>query len=281
MASSAAIAEDVSIAGTTVVCLLLLAQLPAMYTVITKTKSVAHLSVAPTVAQMANFVSWVVYALFGNIIAVLRVNVIGVAFGIGYLTVFFVYARGRQWWALVYFSIAATLAFGAIFAGIIVPTSLTNDTKVLALGYVALVCNVVMFAGPIAQLVRAGAGRAAASRASASTARFARPRAPPPIFPPTLRTLATHSPCVWRPAERGLSIYGPRCNPHATNPRWPGVRGPLVHLRLPIQQLDCRRPQRRRYLLVRLAADWRCIHHRAGAVRPHTPPQAGRHGCGQ
>lgn len=154
--NAAAIAEDVSIAGTVVVVLLLLAQLPAMWTVVTKTRSVAHLSVGPTVAQMANFVSWVVYGLVGKVVAVLRVNAIGVAFGLGYLAVFLAYARGPHWWSLVRLIIAAVVIFGTVFAGIIIPGSLTTDEKVKALGFVALICNVAMFAGPLTQLVCGG-----------------------------------------------------------------------------------------------------------------------------
>ena len=49
-------------------------QLPAMWTVITKTKSVEHLSVLPTVGQFSNFIAWVMYGIIKSEMQILQVR---------------------------------------------------------------------------------------------------------------------------------------------------------------------------------------------------------------
>jgi uncharacterized protein with PQ loop repeat len=119
-------------------------QLPAMYTVIFKTKSVEHLSVAPTVGQASNFAMWVVYGIVGNELAVLRVNAVGVGFAVVYICIFLIYATKQNFKILV-ISLSATIVISTcILAGVIVPTSIPQDTKISILGGIAVACNVVM-----------------------------------------------------------------------------------------------------------------------------------------
>jgi len=130
--------------GTGVAACLMAAQLPACYIVITKTKSVAHMSVVPTVGQAANFIAWTAYGLVAKEQQVLQVNAIGVGFSVVYGAIFLIYARGKHWWTLLA-TLCATLAILAgTFAAIIIPGAIDHDAKVQALGYVAVVGNVIM-----------------------------------------------------------------------------------------------------------------------------------------
>ena len=142
MTDAASIVSDV---GTGVAALLMASQMPVMYTVITKTHSVAHISVLPTVGQFSNFLCWVVYGLVAPEMALLRVNGIGVGFALIYITIFLIYAKGAHWWQFVYTISAMAVLFGGAFAGVIVPDAVSHDLKVQLLGYLAVACNVAMY----------------------------------------------------------------------------------------------------------------------------------------
>jgi hypothetical protein len=151
MSDDTPIQEGFSTAGTVMVVLLLCSQLPAMYGVVFKGTGVDKLSPIPTVGQMGNFVSWVVYALVADEIALLRVNAIGVGFGVLYLSIFLVYTRGPKLRQLLVFLTAVLLGF-ALVLGLIVGVMSDHAAKVNALGWVALVCNTLMFAAPLASI---------------------------------------------------------------------------------------------------------------------------------
>lgn len=104
----------------------------------------------PLPGQFANFISWVVYALLKGDRAILQVNVIGVAFSLVYGTIFLTYARGHNWYVLAGSITAAVIGLGAIFAGVVMPSALSNDQKINALGIVAVIANTIMYASPLA-----------------------------------------------------------------------------------------------------------------------------------
>ena len=103
---------QVSTIGTVLVFFMLCSQLPAMYTVIRYTKSVANLSVLPTCGQMANFATWVVYGFYKSDPNIWRVNLIGVGFAVFYLTVFLIYATGANRTALYQTLLAVLVVLG-------------------------------------------------------------------------------------------------------------------------------------------------------------------------
>lgn len=141
----------VSTFGTIMVFIMLSAQLPAIYSVVTKTKSVEHLSVAPTVGQLANFVTWTIYAVAKGDPNILRVNVLGIAFAVGYLAVFFWYAVGRNRRLLYALTAALLLLVGALEAAFVF--GITDETaRQTAMASFAVACNVAMYAAPIGQL---------------------------------------------------------------------------------------------------------------------------------
>lgn len=146
--------NGVSITGTVFVFFLLCSQIPAFYNVIRHTKSVEHLSVGPTLGQGSNFVLWVVYGLVQSEAAILRVNAIGVGFTVVYLGIFLVYARGQQWATIVKVAVGSIAACIVVLAPLALTPTLELSAKITAIGSIAVVCNTIMYAAPISQLVR-------------------------------------------------------------------------------------------------------------------------------
>lgn len=140
----------VSASGTAAVVLLLLAQMPDMYKLYKGKISISDLSVVPSIGQLGNFVAWVTYALVKNEPALLRVNAIGVGIGLFYLAVFTFYSDRAGKLAILRlaggsFAVLA-IAYGAIIG------AMSGDARVTALGWAAVLCNVIMFAAPLAAI---------------------------------------------------------------------------------------------------------------------------------
>ena len=101
--------------------------------------------------QASNFVAWVVYAIVFGDPNLLRVNVIGCGFSALYFTIFAFWSTGnnrRQFFMLL----AAFLGvMGAIFCGVLL-SGASHDTQVSILGYIAMLCNVIMYVFPLAAI---------------------------------------------------------------------------------------------------------------------------------
>ena len=110
------------------------------------------MSILPSIGQFANFVAWCVYGIVGNEPALLRVNAIGVGFALFYFAVFLTYAVGAHRRNLVAALLGAGLGLSLLFTALIVGPGLATPTRILALGYVAMSANVVMYASPIAAI---------------------------------------------------------------------------------------------------------------------------------
>lgn len=81
---------------------------------------------------------------------------IGLGFSVIFLSFFLYFAKGAQFKALVTSMLVGGVVLAAVYAGVIAP-SYDHDTKVSVLGGLAVAFNVVMYAAPISQLVRAPA----------------------------------------------------------------------------------------------------------------------------
>jgi hypothetical protein len=102
------------------------------------------------IGTWANTSAWVVYALLIKDNAILIVNAIGAGIALIYLGVFLLYSPSISRTAL---HLAGVLAASAVvYSSIALPTSIPIADKVLAMGSVAVACNVVMYAAPLAQL---------------------------------------------------------------------------------------------------------------------------------
>jgi uncharacterized protein with PQ loop repeat len=154
-APSSPLIEAVSTTGTVLAFLMFMAQMPSMYVVIFKTKSVERLSILPTIGQSLNFLSWVFYTLANGDGNVFRVNAIGCGFAAFYLGVFLVYTRGKEAWTrLLTLLGASVLVFGGLWAGISLGVA-DLDARISGLGAVAVACNVAMYGAPIRAIVTA------------------------------------------------------------------------------------------------------------------------------
>jgi hypothetical protein len=93
-------------------------------------------------------VSWVVYALQNGDPALLRVNAIGCGFAVFYLAIFLSYSKGEALRKLFFFLGAVLAVGGGLWAGISLGV-IDKDTRISALGAVAVACNVALYAAPI------------------------------------------------------------------------------------------------------------------------------------
>lgn len=144
----------ISTAGTVLAACLFSAQLPAMYFVAFRGAPISKLSFLPTIGQAGNFAAWVVYGLFANESAVLRVNVIGCGFAAFYVLMFLIYSTGAARLRIAGMAASAVVVLAALFAGcIFIPQS--HDDAVSALGWAAFGLNTIMYASPIAAVYRA------------------------------------------------------------------------------------------------------------------------------
>jgi len=83
---------------------------------------------------------------------------IGLGFSVVFLSFFLYFAKGAQFKALLTSMLVGGVVLAAVYAGVIAP-SYDHDTKVSVLGGLAVAFNVVMYAAPISQLVRAAAAQ--------------------------------------------------------------------------------------------------------------------------
>jgi hypothetical protein len=81
---------------------------------------------------------------------VLQVNVIGAAFAVAYLAVFFAFSVSKVHTGAAIAGVLAVCA--AVYGGISLPASLPHDQKASIMGSVAVACNVFLFASPLAQV---------------------------------------------------------------------------------------------------------------------------------
>lgn len=141
--------NGISLAGTALALMMFCSQIPT-YIVVVRNRTVGNLSVLPTIGTWANTSAWVVYALLIKDNAILIVNAIGAGIALIYLGVFLLYSPSISRTAL---HLAGVLAASAVvYSSIALPTSTPIADKVLAMGSVAVACNVVMYAAPLAQL---------------------------------------------------------------------------------------------------------------------------------
>lgn len=143
------ILDGISAAGTVLAVLLFCAQIPTYY-VIVKNRAVGSVSILPTLGLWANTSAWVVYALLIKNHSILIVNVIGAVLGLLYLAVYLTFSPTTGRTALL---LAAVLAVCAVvYCGIALPPRVLLEDKSSAMGSIAVACNVLMFASPLAQL---------------------------------------------------------------------------------------------------------------------------------
>jgi solute carrier family 50 protein (sugar transporter) len=143
--------DAVALAGTALVFLMLSSQLPAMWRVIRYTRSVAGLSVAPTVGQLANFATWVIYGLTKDDWSIVRVNLIGCGFGVFYLAIFLCYASGSNQTQLHKLLVGSVLLIGGTETAFYLGVS-DHNLRLTLMGWLAVACNVLMYAAPIGSL---------------------------------------------------------------------------------------------------------------------------------
>eukprot|EP00386_Alphamonas_edax_P012097 GDKI01037934.1.p1 GENE.GDKI01037934.1~~GDKI01037934.1.p1 ORF type:complete len:260 (-),score=68.33 GDKI01037934.1:37-816(-) len=142
--------NGLGIAGTVLVFFMLCAQLPAMWTVVFRTKSVENLSVLPTIGQLMNFTAWTLYGIEVNDASVLQSNVIGIFFAVGYLCVFTTYSKPQSRHRLLKLLGIVCAVFGAVEIAIFLAVT-DKDTRVTALGSVSVICAAIMYGAPIKQ----------------------------------------------------------------------------------------------------------------------------------
>ena len=142
MAPPQALIDGVSYTGTAVACILIASQCPLMWEVYKGKRSINDMSPWPTVGQMANFLSWCVYGLEQGDPNILRVNVIGVVFCLGYFGMFCAYATGPARATFFKLLVAFVLVQGAFFGGVLGAGGLTTASRVSLLGYWAVGANV-------------------------------------------------------------------------------------------------------------------------------------------
>ena len=141
--------DIVSGIGTGVAVLLIASQVPVMLEVWRGKRAMNDSSPWPTLGQAANFFAWCVYGLEQGDPNVLRVNVIGAAFSLGYAAMFARYSSGaarRTFWQLVG---GFVVIQGLFFGGALGIPGLSTETRVTILGYWAVGANVCMYAFPL------------------------------------------------------------------------------------------------------------------------------------
>ena len=143
------IEDALSIAGTVCVVFLLLSQLPTLFLIYKRKLTVADVSVLPSLGQGANFVTWVLYGIASDTPAILRVNVIGCAFALVYILFFLSYSVGANRRQIVA-QLTGTITLIGIVVGIIFAAIPETAARADALGWVAVSCNVLMLAAPLA-----------------------------------------------------------------------------------------------------------------------------------
>lgn len=150
-----AVIDGVSTAGTALAFIMFSSQLPAFWVVATKTRSVDKLSALPTAGMAANCGAWVIYATQNGDAALFRVNAIGCGFAVLYLALFLVYTAPGTPRVRLLTLLGALLGAGApIWAGLIAGVA-DKDTRITALGVVAVACNVAMYAAPLQIIAKA------------------------------------------------------------------------------------------------------------------------------
>jgi hypothetical protein len=100
--------------------------------------------------MLSNTSAWVAYALLIGDDAILLVNAVGSIASVLYLAVFLAYSPSRTRIAL---QLSALLGFvAAVYYAVVLPARVTAANRAAGMGFIAVACNIVMYAAPIAQL---------------------------------------------------------------------------------------------------------------------------------
>ena len=148
--ASDAVIQGLSTTGTALVIVMCAAQLPTFRLVAQHRLDLDKVSYLPTLGQLANFVTWTLYGALGaNNSTIVIVNVLGICFAFLNTSLFLWEATPARRLSIVQllcgFAACAAIVEGSVLGSL----AAGSGARKAALAWVAIVCNVVMYAAPL------------------------------------------------------------------------------------------------------------------------------------